>query len=337
MSNGVKKILAIIGLVLLAIIVIVFCYFFVGKAKPVDDIEFGVTFSKIAADEFGLDWQEVYLDILDDLEVKKIRLIAYWPEIEPQEDVFKWDDLDWQINEAEKRNVEIILAIGQRLPRWPECHIPEWTESFSRKERQVKVLDMITEVVTRYKSRESVKFWQVENEPFLGGFGECPKVDKEFLEREISLVKELDSGREIILTESGEFSTWIGAARRSKIIGTSLYRIVWAKYLKMYVHYPIPAIFYQRKTALIKKFFDVNEIFVIELQAEPWGPEPSQELSLEEQSKSMDLEKFREIIDYTKRAGFSKAYFWGAEWWHWLKATHNDSSIWEEAKKLFRE
>jgi len=330
-----KRVLKIIGSVLLVIFVTVFCYFFVGKAKPVENIKLGVTFSKIATEGFNLDWQKTYLEILDDLQVKKIRLIAYWPEIEPEEGIFEWTDLDWQINQAEKRNVEIILAIGQRLPRWPECHIPEWARHKSMDWRNQKLLEYIEKTVNRYKDREVIHYWQIENEPFLDSFGECPKVDKEFLDKEIAFVKSIDSSREIILTESGEFSTWIGAARRSKILGTSLYRIVWSKYLKMHAKYPIPAIFYQRKTALIKKIFDVEKIFIIELQAEPWGPKPTQELSSEEQSKSMDLEKFRDIISYAKRAGFSEAYLWGAEWWYWLGTVHNDNSMWDEAKKLF--
>lgn len=330
-----KRIFKISGLVLLALVIIVFCYFFVGKAKPVEKIDFGVTFSKIAAKGLEINWQEAYLAILDDLNVKKIRLIAYWPEIERQEGIFDFEDMDWQIDEAEKRDIEIILAVGQRLPRWPECHIPEWASDFSEQEREEGVLTVISEIINRYKKRKAIKFWQVENEPFFGAFGKCPKLSRKFLANEIDLVKSIDPLRDIILTESGEFSTWIGAARRTNIIGTSLYRIVWGKLFKVYVHYPIPAIFYQRKTALIKKLFNVDDIIVIELQAEPWGPRSTQELSLEEQSRSMDLEKFKKIVDYTKRAGFSEAYLWGAEWWYWLKQVHQDDSMWEEAKKLF--
>lgn len=330
-----KKVFKIIGLVLLVLIIIVFCYFFVGKAKPVEKIDFGVTFSKIYAQELGLDWKEAYLSILDDLRIKKIRLVAYWPEIEPGEGIFDFENLDWQVNEAEQKGAEIIMAVGRRLPRWPECHVPEWAQDLSEKGQQEEILDIISEVVNRYKDREAIKFWQVENEPFLGTFGECPKLDKKFLDREIALVRELDPSRKIILTESGEFSTWIGAARRTDIMGTTLYRTVWAKYFRFYIRYPIPAIFYQRKTALIKKLFDVDKIIVVELQAEPWGPKPTQELSLEEQFKSMNQKELREIIDYTKRAGFSEAYLWGAEWWYWLKQVHEDDSMWEEAKKLF--
>lgn len=339
MSNGVKKVFIIIGLILLILIIGFFCYFFTGKAKPAEKIDFGVTFSKIAAEELGLNWREAYLGILDDLKVKKLRLAAYWPEVEPTEGDFDFKDLDWQIEEAEKKGAEIILAVGRRLPRWPECHIPEWAKNLPEGKQQEKVLTIISKVVNRYKDRDAIKIWQVENEPFLRTFGKCPKLDKEFLEKEIALVRSLDNlsiasgrGRPLMLTESGEFSTWIGAARRADILGTTLYRTVWAKHIRIYIHYPIPAIFYQKKTALIKKLFNIDRIMVSELQAEPWGPGATQELSIREQFKSMNLEKLREITDYTKKAGFSEAYLWGAEWWYWLKTVHNDDSMWNEVK-----
>jgi hypothetical protein len=328
-----KKVFIIIGLVLLGLIVAIFCYFFVGRAKPAEKIDFGVTFSKIQSGELSLNWKEVYLAILDDLNIKRIRLIAYWQEVEPIEGNFDFEDLDWQIEEAEKRGIEIILAVGRRLPRWPECHVPDWAENLLEKEQQEKVLVVISEVIRHYKDSEAIKFWQIENEPFLRTFGECPKLDKKFLEKEIALVRKLDSTRKIILTESGEFSTWIGAARRGDILGTTLYRKVYGAL--GYVRYPIPAIFYQRKTALIKKFFDIDKVIVIELQAEPWGPDQNWKISLDEQFKSMNPDEFRKIIDYTKRAGFSEAYLWGAEWWYWLKEKHGDNSMWEDAKKLF--
>jgi len=329
------KVLKIIGLVLLGILIVIFCYFFVGKTKPVSKIDFGVSFSKIQAQELKLDWKKAYLEILNDLKIKKIRLIAYWPEIEPQKKEFDFKDLDWQIKKAEENNAEIILALGQRLPRWPECHIPNWAKNLTKQEKQENLLVAISKTINHYKGIEAIKYWQIENEPFLGTFGECPKLDKKFLDKEISLVKDLDPSRRIILTASGELSTWIGAAKRSDILGTSLYRIVYSSFLKRYIHYPIPAIFYVRKTKLIKELFDIDKIIVIELQAEPWGSKSIKEMSVKEQSKSMDKDKLEKIINYTKQAGFSEAYLWGAEWWYWLKTKHNDNSMWEEAKKLF--
>ena len=327
-----KRFLKYLLIILLAIIIAGFCYFFVGKTKPAEKIDFGVTFSKIYSEQLGLDWKNNYLALLDDLGVKKIRLIAYWTEIEPVDGFFDFQDLDWQINEAQKRGVEIILAMGRRLPRWPECHIPEWAKKISEDEQQEKILALITEIIRRHKNIEVIKYWQIENEPFLGTFGECPKLDKNFLDREIALARLLDN-RKIIISESGEFSTWIGAARRTEVVGTTLYRKIYGKL--GYVRYPIPPIFYFRKANLIKELFNVEKIIVTELQAEPWGPKQNWDLPVEEQFKSMNLEEFKKVIDYTKQTGFSEAYLWGAEWWYWMKEKNSDNKIWEEAKTLF--
>jgi len=321
-------------IILLAIIVAVFCYFFVGKAKPVEKIDFGVTFSQVYAEELGLDWEETFLAILNDLKVEKLRLVAYWPEIEPTQGNFDFKDLDWQIDEAQKRGAEIILAVGRRLPRWPECHEPQWVQTSIRQpaDKNQKLLEYIEKTVNHYKANPSIIAWQIENEPFLGTFGQCPKLDKKFLDKEIALARSLDL-RPIIITESGEFSTWIGAARRADIIGTTLYRKVHGKL--GYIRYPIPAIFYSRKAALIKKFFNINKIIIVELAVEPWGAEQTWELSLEEQLKLMNVEEFERSIDYARRTGFSEAYLWGAEWWYWLKTKYSNDSMWQAAKELF--
>ncbi len=73
----------------------------------------------------GFDPKIVYKETLDDLNVKNLRLIAYWDEIEPKPGKYDFTNLDWQIEEAQKRNVRAILAVEYRLPRWPECHEPE--------------------------------------------------------------------------------------------------------------------------------------------------------------------------------------------------------------------
>ena len=329
-----KKVLIIFLIILILIITVFILYFFVGKAHSVEKVEWGVTFSKRYAEDLGLDWKEVFLAILDDLKVKKLRVLAYWDEVEPEEGEYNFEDLDWQINEIEKRNGEIILAVGRRMPRWPECFEPEWVKMFSEKEKQPKILGFIQETINHYKDRESIKIWQIENEPFLRTFGQCPWIDKKFLEKEIALVRHIDLSRPIMITESGEFSTWIGGARRADILGTSLYRKVCSKWLG-YVKYPIPPVFYQRKSNLIKFLFDIDEIIAIEVQAEPWGHKSTQEMTVEEQDISMSFEQFEDVLEYTRRAGFEKAYLWGVEWWYWRKNNFNDPRFWNRAKELF--
>ena len=135
-----------------------------GKGKT---IEYGVTFSQKYAQKLNLDWQKMYLAILDDLKVRKLRLSAYWDLIEKEKDKYDFKDLDWQIDQAQKRQAKVILAIGHRLPRWPECHWPNWSYKLNKDKKQKQILKLLAIIVNRYKSNQTIIAWQVENEPYL--------------------------------------------------------------------------------------------------------------------------------------------------------------------------
>jgi len=328
-----KKIIKMVLLILLVIILFIICYFFIGFSKQAENIIWGVNFSQKHTESLGLNWRETYSAILDDLKARNIKIAVHWDFIEREKGNYYFDDLDWQINEAEKREAEIILVIGMKTPRWPECHEPEWAMALSREDQQKRVLELIKEIVLRYKDVEAIKYWQVENEPFFS-FGKCPSFDEELLKKEIDLVKSLDPNRLIIISESGEFSFWTRAARAGDIVGTTLYRRIWSKEFKTYFTHIFTPTFYRRKAKLIKWIFD-KKVICVELQAEPWGPELLYSSPLEEQEKSMDLERFQKNIEFAKKTGFDEFYLWGTEWWYWLKIKHNKPEIWEEAKKLF--
>jgi len=328
-KNPRKKILIIVVFLTIVISIIYFIYI-----PRKENVVYGVTFSKPFAEHLGLDWKETYLAILDDAGARRIRIPSYWTEIEPEKNKYLFENLDWQVEEAEKRNTKIIIVLGQKQPRWPECHIPEWAEKLSENERQEELLEIIEKVVERYKNKKNITAWQIENEPFLP-YGECPKLDEDFLDEEITLVRSLDN-RPIVISDSGELGTWYNAAKRADILGTTLYRIVWDKYLG-YVHYPIASVSYRIKAAVIMYLTGVEKIIIVELQAEPWGPKMIIDTPLEEQYKSMDLEQFRENVEYVRKIEFSEAYLWGVEWWYWLKTEKNDDRIWEEAKKVFND
>ncbi len=314
-------------LILLVIFLIVICYFFVGFPKPKEDIVWGVNFSQKQAQNLGLDWKEVYLAILDDLGAKNIKLAAYWDLIEPEEGRYNFEDLDWQVQQAEEKGAKLILVFGMKVPRWPECHQPRWAEN-------QKLLEYIEKIVNRYKNSSAIWAWQVENEPFFP-FGECPEFDKDLFEKEIALVRALDSQkRPVIISDSGEFSLWFQAAKYGDIVGITMYKKAWFRELKNYVNYPFPPIFYQRKAQLIKKIFNKN-VICLELQAEPWGPKLLYDLTLKEQEKTMNLKQFQKNIEFAKKTGLKEFYLWGAEWWYRLKEKHNKPEIWQEAKKLF--
>lgn len=303
------------------------CYFNFGGA--VQKAKFGVTFSPSHARYFGLDPKKVLTDSLDDLGIKNYRLSAYWNVVEPLKDGYDFSEVDWQITEVEKRGGSIILAIGRRLPRWPECHDPNWIKKMPEKQMQIEVLNLLAKTVERYKNRRVITAWQVENEPFLSVFGECPPPDAAFYESELNLVRALDS-RPIIMTESGELSTWIRAAVLADKVGISLYRVVWSKVGGTF-YYPLTPAYYRYRAQAIRALG--KQIFVSELQAEPWEVgTPLPNAPILEQKNFIDGAKIRDSINFAKRASFDEIYFWGLEWWAWLKS-HGDNDIWNTIKQ----
>lgn len=314
-------------------ILIVFWYFNLSGPTPRDDVKFGMTFSSRYTEALGLDWRETYLALLDDLGVRKLRLPVYWDLVEKEPGQYDFGDIDWQIAEAKKRDAEIILAIGQRVPRWPECHIPDWANE-SEEKRKSALLNFIGRTVNRYKNNSVVSMWQVENEPFLVFFGKCPKFDKNFLDEEIALVKNLDPTRKVLTTDSGELSLWYGAAKRGDVFGTTLYRHIWNRNLG-YFTYPVGPNFFKTKERLARLLTNQENFIVIELQAEPWTQGWIEDIPLEEQFRTIDETKLKENADYAKRVGFPEVYLWGGEWWYWLKTKKNYPAVWETAKGLF--
>lgn len=300
----------------------------------------GVTFSHTFGEYIGADWRELYIAILDDLKVRHIRIPVYWPVVEPTEGNFSFEDYDFIVHEAETRETKLILAIGKRVPRWPECHIPEWVSALSPEEQERALKKEIMAVVERYKYSEAVVAWQVENEPFLMLFGECSPLKISELDEEIALVKLLDPLRPVIVTDSGELSVWLPAYKRADIFGTTMYRSVWSDKISPYIGYftyPLPPQFFWLKTNLSRIIFGEKRVIVSELQAEPWGPEFSRILTLSESetTETMSHTQFYDNIAYAREAGFPEVYLWGVEWWYAMKEQKGDPFYWEAARELF--
>ncbi len=290
----------------------------------------GVTFSKAQAEYLGLDWKQMYLAALDDLGVRAVRLSAYWNAIEYEQGKYDFADLDWQITEASKRGARIILAVGRRLPRWPECHDPAWLQNDSAEE---KLFAFMNETVERYRNNPSIAMWQVENEYFLNLFGECPKADKEQFAREVALVRSLDN-RPILVTDSGELSTWRKPAPFGDYLGTTMYRVVWNKFIGYWRYtYIFPPAFYRWKAALVGK--PIDRMIGAELQAEPWAPNGLLNLQPGEYKKSLDAKQFAANVNFARRTGIPEHYLWGVEYWYWLKEKQHDATLWEESKMIF--
>lgn len=292
------------------------------------DSVFGASFAQAHAQYLGLDWKKTYLAYLDDLGVRLLRLQANWNQIEPKDGQFNFADIDWQIKEAGKRGAKVILAVGRKLPHWPECHDPKWISNLSEKETQNRILGMLEATIKRYDSNPTITVWQLENEPFFP-FGNCPATDDTFLKKEAALLRSIDA-RPILITDSGELSTWLEPAKLANIIGTTMYRVTWNP-LWGYFYYPLSPQFYRLKAKLINQNIPV---IVSELQVEPWGAKPLPEMTVAEQYQSINPQRIQEITKFAKQTNFSQVYLWGVEWWYYLKEKGHPE-IWNFARGLF--
>jgi len=319
--------------VLILLVLLGFRMFTLNFSKS--KVTWGVSFDSTYAWSLGFDPQVVYRSMFDDLKIDHVRLSARWNKIEKERGVYDWSDLDWQVNIAKEHNAKILMAVGRKLPRWPECYLPDWWFHLTKDEQRLELLKFVETAVERYKGFDNIVAWQVENEPLVDWFGVCPAPSKEELRAEIDLVKKLDS-RPTVVTDSGELSTWVKAARFPDILGTTMYRVVNNKWLG-YFYWPLPPAYYYYKAEIVKKITGVKKVIVSELQAEPWAEASAvQDLPLTEQYKSMDIKQFKSNVSYAKRAGFDTVYLWGVEWWYWMKEKQGVPDYWQEAGKLWQ-
>ena len=326
MTKRKKIVLSIIAAMVAGQVFLLSALFYMNR--PVErKITFCATFSSWHARYFGLDAGSVLDAALKDLQIKNYRIPVYWNVAEANRGKYDFSDIDWQLDKIEKEGGAVILAIGRRLPRWPECHIPNWAANLKEIEQQKLILKMLTAAVDHFKNRQSIEAWQVENEPTLEGYGECPAPNTTFLKEEVGLVRSLDS-RPIIITESGELSTWLTAAKLADKIGISIYRTVWNRIVG-FISYPLVPAYYRYHAKILAPF--VQKIFVVELQVEPWAHTTLIQMPKEAQKTIMNERKAKQAIEFAKQAGFKEIYLWGLEWWAYLK-TNGDSGMWQTIK-----
>lgn len=322
---------------LLGIIFIAFGLYILAFPNPPTGAKIGITYSPRYALELGLDPKITFTKILSDLNLKYIRIPVYWDEVETFPNQINFSNVDYYLNQASLKGVSVILSLGYKQPRWPECFDPPWVKNLIRPERDLRILKLVQKEVDHFKSYKNITAWQVENEPFLA-FGNCDNTNQSTVERvkkEIDIVRQSDS-RPILTTDSGELGLWTQAISKSDIFGTTLYRTVWNPILGL-IDYPLPPIHYSLKNDLTRLLTGKKgETIISELQMEPWITDknlPSQS-DLQKQIKNFPPSRLSENLQYAKETNFTQIYLWGVEWWYFMEKQGYPEYL-NEAKKLF--
>ncbi|HXE10129.1 MAG TPA: beta-galactosidase [Verrucomicrobiae bacterium] len=299
--------------------------------------QLGVSFIPDYAESLGVDPQQT-MDALTGIGVKQFRLVSYWSDMERTPGHYDFSQLDWQFKKAKAANAKVLLTVGLRQPRWPECHMPDWAAKEPMSQWQPQLEQFMQAVIQRYQHSPSLQAYQLENEYFLKGFGTCTDFSRSRLVSEYNLVKKLDPHRTIIVGRSNNALGFPVGQPQPDEFSISVYKRVWdGNFSHRYLEYPQPAWFYAY-IAGAQKIFTGRDMIIGELQAEAWPPRGKtiQQTSLAEQNKSFNADRFKARVQYGKATGMPQIYLWGAEYWYYRSTVLHDPSVWNVAKQEFK-
>jgi hypothetical protein len=291
----------------------------------------GVSFSVKCARDFSLEPLHCLQWLLEEIGVRRFRLMSYWDQLEPVQGQFDWQQLDSQFAMIEKYQGEVTLSVGLRQPRYPECHPPDWLQYLSSVQKDQSLMLYLSEVVKRYKRQPVLHSWQLENEALNRGIGECTDYNRQRLRYEYKILKSLDAKHPVVMTLSNTFGLPVRKPTPD-VFATTYYKIQYNN--NAYRESFLPPWFYRHR-ALVIGWITGKPSFIHELQAEPWGPRGNPELSIEEQNHSMNAEQLIKCFNEAKQTGLYPIDFWGAEWWYWRLVKHGDPSLGKAAKAIF--
>lgn len=176
--------------------------------KPV----YGTSFSFEQAGWYGLNGRESYIKLLNEFNFAWIRLPFFWDQmITDGKFNENFEDLKFAVEEAQKRNIKVIIALGVKTPYFPELHLPGQIRSEIKFAQVVdenhpiadEVLKMDARVVEELSTFDNISYWQVENEPLVG-VADKIEIDPSFIAKEVEVVRNADSQkRPVILNHAG--------------------------------------------------------------------------------------------------------------------------------------
>lgn len=301
-------------------------------------LQLGVSFIPDYAQSLGVNPQQT-MDALLGIGVKQFRLVSYWSDMEPSPGHYDFSQLDWEFQKAEAAHAKIILTVGLRQPRWPECHPPGWIANEPISVWQPQLETFMQKVIERYKNSPSLESYQLENEYFLQGFGDCTSADftRSRLVSEYNLVKKLDPSHPIIVGRSDNDIGIPVKQPQPDEFSVSVYQRVWdANVTHRYLEYPWPS-WYYAFLAGWQKIVDHKDMMIAELQAEAWpaNGKTIPQSTLAEQNKSIDAQRLKATFQFGKNTGMKSIDMWGAEYWYYRAVKLHDPSLWNVAKQEF--
>ncbi|MDE3229005.1 MAG: beta-galactosidase [Chloroflexota bacterium] len=313
----------------------------------------GASFRPLQSDALGLDARETLQTLLAH-PFALIRLGAYWNRIEPEPGVFRPDELDWQIEAAERAGKQIILNVGAvKTFGYPEFFAPAHhlrsplregalVTPATHERLLVAATAFVTNVVKQYRDRQSIVAWQVEHEAVDPlGMEHSWRLAAAFVQTEVAAVRAADPTRSVMMNGFLP-TTWPVRAQQwwrtrdqgdSLSVAQRLADIVGIDYYPRHALGAIggrtvylnanPNVRSQRRRRQLFAWArsSGHQLMVAEGQAEPWEtvttpPNPEQ-WGMYSCLPEQVIENYNQCMRWNQQEAVSLyAYlFWGAEYW----------------------
>lgn len=171
----------------------------------------GISFRPLQAEAMGLDVRATLRALLT-YPFQLIRLGAYWNRIEPRPGQFIPDELDWQLDAAERAGKRIILNVGAvKTFGYPEFFAPVHHLRPPLREGALvtpatherllgAATAFISRIVERYRDRRAIVGWQVEHEAVDPlGVEHSWRLAADFVHAEVAAVRAADATRSVVM------------------------------------------------------------------------------------------------------------------------------------------
>jgi hypothetical protein len=315
--------------------------------------QLGISFRPLQAAALGLA-ERATLTTLLAYPFQIIRLGAYWNRLEPGPGQFRPEELDWQIEAAERAGKRIILCVGAvKTFGYPEFFVPAHhlprplregilVEPSAQRSLLAAGTVLITRIVERYRDRPSIVAWQVEHEAVDPlGVEHSWRLSAAFVREEVAAARAADPTRPILMNGFLPTSSPVRAQQwwRTRDQGDSLavaQELADIVGVDFYPRHALVSIagrtiyldgsqrpWQQRRRRELVAWArtDGRQLLISEGQAEPWEavttpPNPPAQGMYSCLPERL-IENYNQCLGWGEREDFNLyAYlFWGAEYW----------------------
>jgi hypothetical protein len=179
---------------------------------PRGTAQLGISFRPLQAAALGLD-PAAALRALLGYPFQLIRIGAYWNRLEPAPGSFRPDELDRQLDAAERAGKQVIVCVGPvKTFGYPEFFVPPHHLNPPLREGALvtpdshwRLLDagiaFLTRIVQRYREHDAIIAWQVEHEAVDPlGMEHSWRLSEAFVRSEVEAVRAADPGRPVMMS-----------------------------------------------------------------------------------------------------------------------------------------